>query len=125
MISDEIKCKLYRLNNLTVTRVSIDQWAVELIVGEFALYVESEWVLLTNGNEVVDKYLDLASRGNFNLWQLLGKQISDVDLVDGELSNLKLTFSNESQFIAYANDDDFEDWSVTGPSLNITCMRKI
>ena len=104
-----------------ITRVGLEEHAVELIIGQHFLRIESEWSYFNPAGIKIDSDIETDKRPNFELWKCVGHTVVEIELKDEPFSNLYLTLDNGHKLVVFGNDDDYEDWDFDG----FVCMGKI
>ena len=117
-----VNAHLLRARGEVITRVSLDQWSVSLVFADCLLFVEGHWNYTGPSGELLDRMVDLSGRAHFALWRMVGQSLESVAIDDHVLGNVAIVTSNGDRLVACGDDNDFEDWTLTGPGISVVCM---
>jgi len=110
----------------TVTRVSLEQWAARFIIDDTEIFIESEWNLINESNEIIDRSIEFENRKSFESWRLLFQVAKSVEVIDPDLNSFRIIFENGFGLNIFANDDGYEDWHVNSTQYGMmVCNGKL
>jgi len=80
----------HRLLHKQVTRVALEQWSMTLLIDDSELRVEGDWYLYGTNN-IFDKNQGFIERQAFELWRLIGTEITRIDVFNEHLPKIFFT----------------------------------
>lgn len=110
----------HRLLHKQVTRVALEQWSMTLLIDDSELRVEGDWYLYGTNN-IFDKNQGFIERQAFELWRLIGTEITRIDVFNEHLPKIFFYFTEEWRLELLANNDGLEDWALVTPNSKLFC----
>src|SRR5690349_21682248 len=80
MVISKARAAFGSLVGQTVTRVSIEGWAMRVKCDRAELAMEGMWKLIDQDGATRDQAKALSSRNSFDLWQLVAKSVVSANL---------------------------------------------
>jgi len=104
MDNENIDLQINSLVGYQVTQVTIEPFSVQLLMDDTYLHIKGNWVLLNANGEVIDRFIPLEQRTEFDLWRIAGQMVKSVELINRP---------PYSQLSMLANSDGYEDWLLS------------
>ena len=71
-VRDSLSAKFSDAKGSKITRVGLEEHAVELIIGQHFLRIESEWSYFNPAGIKIDSDIEIEKRSKFELWKSVG-----------------------------------------------------
>jgi hypothetical protein len=113
MDNENIDLQINSLVGYQVTQVTIEPFSVQLLMDDTYLHIKGNWVLLNANGEVIDRFIPLEQRTEFDLWRIAGQMVKSVELINRPPYSLTIRLENDSQLSMLANSDGYEDWLLS------------
>lgn len=104
-----------------ISRVSLEPTSIEVLFDDTLLHITGHWKLRSSDGKTIDQDIPLEVRQQFDLWRLCGKRVTDVDLVDDTEAKLVIHIPSIGLLEALADEDGFEDWTLSSPRFFYVC----
>jgi len=101
------------LRGTRVTRISLFAQSVSMLLDLFLIELKGNWTLFGPNREVLDRNVELVSREDYQLWRMIGGDVSAASVDSPHTGNLTISLTNGLLLVADAGAEG-DGWRVTG-----------